>query len=156
MDFPISGDGTVPWVDSGNAHRRQMTREQLRTRIEQVMRQDPSLPDYQIAKWVGASPHTVKRVREANPELQVETGRVNTRGQLRPTGYRTERTQLAGTARNAALKAVKVSESWGRIIADDHFEESRETIRGINLPDLLRARNGLDEVIAALGEIRVS
>ena len=157
MDFPISGDGTAPSADSENGHSRQMTREQLRARIEQVMRQDPSLPNYQIAKRVGASPTTVKRVREANPDLQVQTGRVNTRGQVRPATYKPHpaspkprREPLTDTARNAALKAVKASESWGRIIADDRFKKNRETIRDINLSNLRRARKNLDAAIAAL------
>lgn len=88
-DREISPQVIADWIKSKNVHRRHMTREQRRKYIKDEISANPELPDYRIAKRVGASPHTVKRVREANPDLQVANGkRVNARGQVRPATYK--------------------------------------------------------------------
>ena len=70
-------------------NRRHLSREQKRALIAESLRADPELPDYQHARRTGASPHTVKSVRESDPDLQNANDgiRVNARGQERPASY---------------------------------------------------------------------
>ena len=75
------------WIKSKNLHRRHLTPEQKREQIKAALSRNPELPDYQIAKRTNTSPHTVKRVRQDNPDLQGANERVNARGQKRPATY---------------------------------------------------------------------
>lgn len=72
-----------------NLKRRHLNREQRRALIAESLKSDPELPDYQHAQRTGASPHTVKSVRESIPDLQNANDgiRLNARGQERPASY---------------------------------------------------------------------
>lgn len=83
----LTDDNIRRWIDSKNLHRRHLTPEQKRERIKAALSRNPELPDYQIAKRTNTSPHTVKRVRQDNPDLQGANERVNARGQKRPATY---------------------------------------------------------------------
>lgn len=72
-----------------NLKRRHLNREQRRALIAESLKADPQMPDYQHAQRTGASPHTVKSVRESISDLQNANDevRLNSRGQTRPASY---------------------------------------------------------------------
>ena len=117
-DYLVSGPQIPALIDSLNLHRRHLTPEQKRERIKAALSRNPELPDYQIAKRTNTSPHTVKRVREDNPDLQGANERVNARGQKRPAAYSRVPVEVDREL-EAAARAMSSAPDSGPYVAGD-------------------------------------
>jgi hypothetical protein len=84
----VAGVDPVAFADSVNLHRRHLTREQKRARIEALLKADPEKSDRRIAREVGdRTSHTVAVVRAASErrgEITHVPVRRDTRGRRQP------------------------------------------------------------------------
>jgi hypothetical protein len=81
------GDDPAGFVVSANIHRRHLTGKQKRELIAKLLKTKPEKPDLQIAKEIGASSHTVGKVRskmEASGDVCKVQTRTDTRGRKQP------------------------------------------------------------------------
>jgi hypothetical protein len=86
------GDDPAGFVVSANIHRRHLTGKQKRELIAKLLKTKPEKPDLQIAKEIGASSHTVGKVRskmEASGDVCKVQTRTDTKGRKQPAKKKT-------------------------------------------------------------------